>query len=552
MRFGFPSVSSVIVIVLLRIITRSVVQVASAPLAQVAHDYNLNLTASTIIASSSTSELDNYYSDNSLKQGTAATTSTIICVENPNKKFQFQGKNNRTCKWVATRKTNQKCRKNTIREQCPLTCKVKQCIIINPPIITEPLAIIICVENSNKKFQFQGKNNRTCKWVAKRKTNQKCRKNTIREQCPLTCKVKQCINNNNNNSSSVNNNNNNNSNNTQSPITDSPTVQPSIMQSMTPSSAPDAVPDDEETRIFQGKKGICMTLREEGRKGSYTENLPKIQALNPYWVTTWATKPADGVPTPPSDDGRRTIPAYNNNAGEGSLSSSSSNIDFFPMLWGYYENKIDEFLIDIQQQNQRVVFGFNEPDKIKQSNISVETAIAAWPQLEVTVAEMEETDRSTTILVSPSCANSLNGSWLEEFMIKVDELDLRVDAIGVHNYGGINFNAFTTKMETIYEKYNHRPIIITEFAVADWNSTSVETNKFSSENVLNFMKQVMDWMEEPSQDWILGYAWFSFDINDQYGTSSALFDSNDSLTPLGEYYSTFKNNNDIIASISIR
>ena len=107
-------------------------------------------------------------------------------------------------------------------------------------------------------------------------------------------------------------------------------------------------------------------------------------------------------------------------------------------------------------------------------------------------------------------------------------------------------------METIYEKYSHRPIIITEFAVADWNSTSVETNKFSSENVLNFMKQVMDWMEEPSQDWILGYAWFSFDINDQYGTSSALFDSNDSLTPLGEYYSTFKNNNDIIASISIR
>ena len=92
MRFGFPSGSSVIVIVLLRTITRSVVQVASAPLAQVAHDYNLNLTASTIIASSSTSELDNYYSDNSLKQGTAATTSTIICVENPNKKFQFQGK----------------------------------------------------------------------------------------------------------------------------------------------------------------------------------------------------------------------------------------------------------------------------------------------------------------------------------------------------------------------------------------------------------------------------------------------------------------------------
>jgi hypothetical protein len=524
MRFGFLSASSVIVIALLRIITSSVVQVASAPLA-LANDYNLNLTASTIIPSSASDFLDYYYSDNSQKQGTAATTRIVICVENSNKEFQFQGKNNRTCKWVAKRKTNQKCKKNTIRTQCPLTCKVEQCI--SPPIITEPPAIIICVENPNKKFQFQGKNNRTCKWVAKRKTNKKCKKNTIRTQCPLTCKVKQCINNNNNNT------------------TQSPTVQPSIMPSnMIPSSAPDAV-SDEETQIFQGKKGICMTLREEGRKGSYIENLPKIQALNPYWVYTWASKPADGVPTPPSDDGRRKIPASNNNVGGG----SSSNIDFFPMLWGYYVNKIDTFLIEIQQQNQRVVFGFNEPDKNEQSNITVETAIAAWPQLEAAVAETEETDR-TTILVSPSCADSLNGSWLEEFMIKVDEIDLRVDAIGVHNYGGINFNAFTTKMETIYEKYNRRPIIITEFSVADWDSTSVETNKFLSEDVLNFMKQVMDWMEEPSQDWILGYAWFSFDINDQYGTSSALFDSNNNnkLTPLGEYYSTFKNNNDIIAS----
>jgi hypothetical protein len=469
MRFSFLSASSVIVIVLLRIITSSVVQVASAPLALANADYNLNHSASTIIASS-TSDLDYYYSDNRQKPGTAATTSIEICVENP-----------------------------------------------------------------NKKFQFQGKNNRTCKWVTKRKTNQKCRKNTIRKQCPLTCKVKQCINNNNN---------------TKSPITESPTIQPSMMPSnMTPSSAPDAVPY-EETKIFQGKKGICMTLREEGRKGSYTENLPKIQAINPYWVYTWATKPADGVPTPPSDDGRRKIPASDkNNVGGG----SSSNIDFFPMLWGYYEKKIDTFLIEIQQQNQRVVFGFNEPDKIKQSNISVETAIAAWPQLEAAVAETEETDR-TTLLVSPSCAKSLDGSWLEEFMIKVDELDLRVDVIGVHNYGGINFNAFTTKMETIYEKYNRRPIIITEFGVADWNSTSIETNKFPPEDVLNFMKHVMDWMEEPSQDWILGYAWFSFDINDQYGTSSALFDSNDNnkLTPLGEYYSVFKNNNDIIASTSFR
>jgi hypothetical protein len=510
MRFGFLSASSVIsVVILLRIITSSVIQVASAPLA-LANDYNLNISASTNITSSSssstsstssTSDLEYYFSD----RQKANSTAIIICVENPNKKFKFQGKNNRTCKWVAKRKTKKKCKKQKIKEHCPLTCRVEQCIN----------SIIICVENPNKKFRFQGKNNRTCKWVAKRKTKKKCKKKKIRKRCPLTCKVKQCI---------------------SPPITGSPTAYPSIMPSTIPSSAPIPAPDEETKIIFQGKKGICMTLREEGRKGSYIENLPKIQALDPYWVYTWATKPADGVPSSPSSDGRRKIPA-----GGGGGSSSSISIDFFPMLWGYYENKIDTFLIEIKQQNQSVVFGFNEPDKNKQSNITVETAINAWPQLQLAVSENEKDTGRTTILVSPSCANSLNGPWFEEFMIKVDELDLRVDAIGVHHYGGINFNAFKTKMKTIYEKYNRRPIIITEFSVADWNANSVGTNKFSSQSVLEFMKQVMDWMEE--QDWILGYAWFSFDINDQYGTSSALFDSNNNneLTSLGQYYSAFKN-----------
>jgi hypothetical protein len=56
-----------------------------------------------------------------------------------------------------------------------------------------------------------------------------------------------------------------------------------------------------------GKRGIGMTLREEGKMGSWAENLPKVVALNPYWNYSWSEKRVEAQP---------------------------DNIDFVPMLWG--------------------------------------------------------------------------------------------------------------------------------------------------------------------------------------------------------------------------
>lgn len=99
-------------------------------------------------------------------------------------------------------------------------------------------------------------------------------------------------------------------------------------------------------------------------------------------------------------------------------------------------------------------------------------------------------------------------------------------------------------MEDIYE-YCGLPLLITEFAVVDWDATSVETNRHSEASVLAFVKDVLPWMEE--QDWILGYNWFSFKKTDRFGTSSALVYEQQldtgrtisKLTALGEYYSEF-------------
>jgi len=55
------------------------------------------------------------------------------------------------------------------------------------------------------------------------------------------------------------------------------------------------------------------------------------------------------------------------------------------------------------------------------------------------------------------------------------------------------------------------------------------------------MKDVLPWME--SQNWIAGYAWFSFGVNEAVGTSSALFDLKGNLTVLGQFYKSVTREN---------
>ena len=96
-------------------------------------------------------------------------------------------------------------------------------------------------------------------------------------------------------------------------------------------------------------------------------------------------------------------------------------------------------------------------------------------------------------------------------------------------------------MAQVYEAYGRRPLLISEFAVADWGAKTVGQNSHSPEEVLKFMKNVLPWMEK--QNWIAGYAWFSFGIHEAVGTSSSLFDQSGKLTTLGKFYSSVTNEN---------
>lgn len=259
----------------------------------------------------------------------------------------------------------------------------------------------------------------------------------------------------------------------------------------------------EEELKLPGKKGICYTLRET----DYAVNMQRVIALKPKWNYSWGFTRAINQP---------------------------ENIEFVPMTWGGFDSTtlIPRINIQINSGYTKRILGFNEPDGKDQANMSVKRAIDLWPAL-----------MSLKIpLGSPAVVSAAVGDskkWLDEFMDEVEKRGYRVDYICVHDYGGGSASYFKRMLTELHEKYN-RPLLITEFAVADWSASTPGENKFTEAHVLKFMKDVLPWMEET--DFIYGYCWYPFPITSAAGCKSALFDENNQLTELGKFYRDFPDN----------
>ena len=267
-----------------------------------------------------------------------------------------------------------------------------------------------------------------------------------------------------------------------------------------------------------GKKGICFTLRQKDKEGSWEENIPKIQAIKPYWNYSWDMELIEQQP---------------------------HTITFMPMVWGAWgvdklQKRLNTHIVPkIKSGDVHRVLGFNEPDKLEQANMTYTEALTYWPILE----------SLNVPLCSPACANSLSdidgstqgvrGTWMRDFMKSADKRGYRIDYIGVHWYGGPSPVAFKQRMIEIYKTYGNRPLLITEFALADWGAKTPGENSVTQKDVLAFMQNVLPWMEQ--QNWIAGYAWFSFEIDDPNGCSSALFDDDGNLTASGRFYQSVTN-----------
>ena len=251
---------------------------------------------------------------------------------------------------------------------------------------------------------------------------------------------------------------------------------------------------------LESKKGIGMAYKEATWS-------TRIGRLKPFWHYSW------------NRDFREEIP---------------DSVEFVPMFWG--SGSVNDVEVDKIKQlvNAGVVknvLGFNEPDLESQSNLTVDEAVALWPKLE----------EIGVPLGSPAPAGLENG-WLDEFMARAQEENLRVDFICIHIYRGNNPTLFIDVEDRIFLKYN-RPIWITEMSVVDDRAQSAEDNNYTMNEVLGTMRTLLP--ELYKRNYVKRFAWFTGTKNSpNYArlASSVLYDEDDNLTELGEYYANYKPN----------
>ncbi len=199
------------------------------------------------------------------------------------------------------------------------------------------------------------------------------------------------------------------------------------------------------------------------------------------------------------------------------------------MIWGRIgknaQPKLDRLKAAGEQGEIRYLLGFNEPDQHNQSDLSVNEALEIWPKLMQT----------NLPLGSPGCVHP-DRHWMVDFMSGVQARDLRVDFVCVHTYGPPNADGLVNRLRKVHEMFG-KPIWITELAVGDWQAKDVSENKHSPEIVAKFMRELLPKLEK--LDFVHRYAWFSAKPDNKALGTSALFNSDGSLTELGRIYSEF-------------
>jgi hypothetical protein len=241
------------------------------------------------------------------------------------------------------------------------------------------------------------------------------------------------------------------------------------------------------------KKGLGRTTKT----GTWAKNLTDLRC---NWFYSWNSVTPEGIPP---------------------------GVEFIPMIYRYGGHAkaaaaVAEAAAAAKQRGTTELLGFNEPEKKEQGNMTLEAALDAWPVL------METGLR----LGSPGCVHP-DKEWMIAFMDGVKQRGLRVDFVCVHSYGGPSADALMQRLENVHRMYG-RPLWITEFAVGDWQAKTREQNRHSPERVRAFMEELLPRLE--ACEFVERYAWFPAQPTSGPLGTSALFNADGSLTPLGEVY----------------
>ncbi|MEV5712962.1 glycoside hydrolase family protein [Amycolatopsis mediterranei] len=211
------------------------------------------------------------------------------------------------------------------------------------------------------------------------------------------------------------------------------------------------------------------------------------------WFSTWAADP-HGITAP-------------------------AGTEFVPMIWGRDSVTADQ--LQRAKAAGSTLLAFNEPDLAGQANMSVETALDLWPQLQATGMR----------LGAPAVAygGDTPGGWLDRFMSGAAARGYRVDFIPLHWYGG-DFSAAATAqlqsyLQAVYNRY-HRPIWVTEYALTDFSGPTPRYP--SAAQQADFVSRSTAMLNGLS--FVERYAWFSLST---------------STTPTGLYTGTTPNSSGI-------
>ncbi len=232
-----------------------------------------------------------------------------------------------------------------------------------------------------------------------------------------------------------------------------------------------------------------------------------INALNVAWYYTWSPNPIKGI----------------------------ASEKFVPMLRSRGGSLLNEQISSFRRQGKiPILLALNEPNKTEGDDMSVEEVIRVWPEIS-----------SLADKISAPAPAGVLGPWFDKFYKMAKARDYKVDFMAVHFYSPPDAKHFLSKIDQMYEKY-HLPIWITEFAVADFSASKKNCrvdceNKYTEQQVLAFMKEVLPELEKRS--YVARYAWFGsgkFSFSHEQVRTSSLFDKNGNLTELGKFYANFQ------------
>ena len=89
------------------------------------------------------------------------------------------------------------------------------------------------------------------------------------------------------------------------------------------------------------------------------------------------------------------------------------------------------------------------------------------------------------------------------------------------------------RLAAVHKLFN-RPLWITEFAVGDWQAKTRADNRYRPEQIVKFLDELLPQLDQC--DFVERYAWFPAKPDHPALGSSALFNADGSLSPVGKAY----------------